>query len=103
MGPIQHLQFLNYALGSVGECVSGYATYRAAHHLSDEDFEEFDRRLSSPAFLAADGRVRLPWFAIYFQERYKTTIYALDKNWYDLIRSTPDDGGFGDDDVLELA
>jgi len=61
--------------------------------LEDEDFEEFDRSVSSPAFTATDGRVRLPWFAIYFQERYKTKIYALDQNWYDLIRSTPEGGG----------
>ena len=60
-----------------------------------EDFADLERSLSSPVFEARDGTLRLPWFAIYFQERYKMRVYALDRNWYDLVRSTPDGGGFG--------
>ena len=38
----EYLQFLNLALGSLGESVSGYTTYRSAEHLSDADFEALD-------------------------------------------------------------
>ena len=38
----EYLQFLNIALGSVGESVSGYATYHAAGQLSEAQFEELD-------------------------------------------------------------
>ena len=38
----EYLQFLNFALGSLCESVSGYTTYHAAGHLSDADFEALD-------------------------------------------------------------
>lgn len=56
----------------------------------DEDFDDLERLTSSPMFDAEDGVARLPWFAIFFQERYKLKIYAVDRNWFDLVRSTPD-------------
>ena len=62
----------------------------------DEDFEDLSRMGSSPALIAEDGRVRLPWFSIYFQGRHLYKVYALDRNWFDLVRSTPQtDGGLG--------
>lgn len=61
----------------------------------DEDFEDLQRNISSPAFDAEDGTVRLPWFAIFFEGRYVTRIFALDRNWYDLARSLPGLGGEG--------
>ena len=38
----EYLQFLNFALGSLGESVSGYTTYRTAGNLSEADFEALD-------------------------------------------------------------
>jgi len=38
----EYLQFLHIALASLGESVSGYAAYHAAHQLSDADFEVLD-------------------------------------------------------------
>jgi hypothetical protein len=66
--------------------------------LEEEDFEEFERSISSPPILASETRIRLPWFAIYFEGRYKIKIFVIDKNWYDLVRSVPElsgGGGFG--------
>jgi hypothetical protein len=62
----------------------------------EEDFEDLERNISSPPLEALDGFVRLPWFAIFFQERYKLRVYQLDENWFDLVRSLPEEtGGFG--------
>ena len=61
----------------------------------DEDFLELDREVSSPALAAEDGGIRLPWFAIYYEGRHKYKVFAIDDNWFDLLRSTPEgDGGF---------
>lgn len=38
----EYLQFLNFALGSLGESASGYITYHSAGHLSDGDFDALD-------------------------------------------------------------
>jgi len=64
----------------------------------EEDFEDLDRVNYSPPLAGSNGRLRLPWFAIFFEGRYKIRIYAVDDNWYDLIRSSPAFGagqGFG--------
>jgi hypothetical protein len=65
----------------------------------EEDFEELERKGNSPPLEGSDGSLRLPWFAIYFEGRYVLRIFALDENWYDLIRSSPELGdgspGFG--------
>jgi hypothetical protein len=61
----------------------------------DEDFDDLERFTSSPAFEAPDGNMRLPWLAIYFTGRYKIKIHALDQNWFDLVRSTPEFMGGG--------
>ena len=62
----------------------------------EEDFEDLARMGSSPALLADDGKVRLPWFSIYYQGRHVFKVYTVDLNWYDLVRSTPQtDGGLG--------
>jgi hypothetical protein len=59
------------------------------------DFDDLEREVASPPFDAPDGSVRLPWFAIYFEGRYLTRVFALDRNWYDLARSLPDFSGGG--------
>jgi hypothetical protein len=62
----------------------------------EDDFEDLPRQGSSPILLVEEGRVRLPWFGIYFEGRHKYKTFVLDRNWYDLVRSTPQtDGGLG--------
>jgi hypothetical protein len=61
--------------------------------LDEEDYEDFSRAVSSPALEAADGFVRLPWFAIFFAGRHKITVHSIDRNWFDLVRSAPEISG----------
>ena len=63
--------------------------------LEEEDLEEFEQQVSSPALEAEDGKLRAPWFAIFFAGKYKIRINRLDTNWFDLIRSLPDGNPFG--------
>ena len=39
----EYLNFLNIALGSLGESISGLHAYRKAKQISEEDFEKLDR------------------------------------------------------------
>jgi four helix bundle protein len=39
----EYLNFLNIALGSLGESISGLHAYRKARQISEEDFERLDR------------------------------------------------------------
>ena len=73
--------------------------------LLDEDFpERYDedpedlRANQSPPFAASDGIVRWPWFAVVYTGRSLIKVYALDHNWFEYARSSPDrqeQGGFG--------
>jgi hypothetical protein len=58
--------------------------------LDEEDYADFQRQTSSPALEASGEFVRLPWFAIFFAGRYKIRVYAVDQNWFDLARSSPE-------------
>lgn len=58
-----------------------------------EDFEDLERIGTSPPITGADGTLRLPWFAIYFEGRYVVKVFAMDRNWYDLARSAPELAG----------
>ena len=51
----EYLQFLNYALGSLGESVSGLIAYRGADHLSEQDFAS----LNGLAFKLENGLLKL--------------------------------------------
>ena len=51
----EYLQFLNFALGSLGESVSDYTTYHSAGQLSDADFEALD----SLSFRLENGLIKL--------------------------------------------
>lgn len=64
-----------------------------ADFLSEEDLAQFQRLTSSPPLAADLGFLRLPWFAIFYEGRYRIRIYAVDRNWYDLVRSVPGLGG----------
>ena len=56
------------------------------------------RANQSPPFAASDGIVRWPWFAVVYTGRSLIKVYALDHNWFEYARSSPDQqeqGGFG--------
>ena len=61
-----------------------------ADFLEEDDYEGLERHGSSPAFEGVDGTVRLPWFAVYFAGRHLVKVYALDRNWFDFARSSPE-------------
>lgn len=63
--------------------------------LDESDFSDFERQESSPAFEAQDGSLRLPWFAVYYAGRTKIKVFAVDKNWFDFVRTSPEFGGSG--------
>ena len=73
--------------------------------LLDEDFpERYDetpenlRANQSPPFAASDGIVRWPWFAVVYTGRSLIKVYAVDHNWFEYARASPDQqeqGGFG--------
>jgi hypothetical protein len=67
--------------------------------LDENDYADLERFGSSPAFVAPDGNLRLPWFAVAFAGRHIIRIYAIDRNWFDLIRSVPQ--FLGDDGSLQ--
>ena len=58
--------------------------------LDEDDFEHFERKSSSPPLEVADGNLRLPWFAIAFAGRYVIKVFAMDNNWFDFARSSPE-------------
>ena len=51
------------------------------------DEDEFERRETSPLLRSDDGAVYLPWYGIYYAGRHKIRLYAVDENWYDLVRT----------------
>ncbi len=73
--------------------------------LLDEDFPDiYDRdpddllANQSPPFAASDGIVRWPWFAVVYTGRSLIKVYAVDHNWFEYARSSPEQqeqGGFG--------
>lgn len=65
--------------------------------LDEEDLDNFTRQNQSPPFAATQTYLRAPWFAIYYQGRYKVRVFKMDRNWYDLARTDPilGAGGFG--------
>ena len=65
--------------------------------LDEEDFDNFERKSSSPPLEVADGNLRLPWFAIAFAGRHIIKVFAMDDNWFDFARSSPEtqNVGFG--------
>ncbi len=65
--------------------------------LDEEDLDSFTRSNKSPPFAPTQTNIRAPWFAIYYQGRYKVRVFKMDRNWYDLARTDPvlGGGGFG--------
>jgi hypothetical protein len=69
-----------------------------ADFISDEDLASIGRDTSSPPFDAADGTLRLPWLAVFYEGIYEIEIFSVDRNWYDLVRTIRFEGfnfGFG--------
>ena len=66
-----------------------------ADFVEEDDLEQFERQGASPPLSVRDGRARLPWFAVAFAGRHKFKIYAVDENWFDFIRTDPEEGGGG--------
>lgn len=68
--------------------------------VDDGERADWERYGSSPAFEGTDGIVRFPWFAVAYAGPHVVRIFAVDKNWFDLVRSVPefyqedDDGAF---------
>lgn len=63
--------------------------------LSEDQLADIERSVSSPPLEATDGTVKMPWFAIAFAGRYQVRVSAMDTNYFDLIRSTPQFSGGG--------
>ncbi len=51
----------------------------------DEDVISRDE--TSPPLRVEDGSLYLPWFSVQFSGRYKIKFYAVDANWFDLVRT----------------
>ncbi len=54
--------------------------------LEDEDFE-LERLETSPLLNLESGILYLPWDGIYYAGRYKIKLFAVDQNWFDLVRT----------------
>ena len=54
-----------------------------------EDLEDFEleRVETSPLLGLESGELYLPWAGIYYAGRYKVTLFAVDQNWFDLVRT----------------
>ncbi|MEE2658464.1 MAG: hypothetical protein VX733_08160 [Candidatus Latescibacterota bacterium] len=107
--PRNQIEYLDGILEVAFSPVSGTAAYQLAvfsldlesefiidaDFLEKDDSEDFERRGSSPPLEIADGRARLPWFAIAYAGRHVMHVYGLDANWYDLVRTMPEGEFFG--------
>ena len=58
--------------------------------VDDGERADWERYGSSPAFEGTDGIVRFPWFAVAYAGPHVVRIFAVDKNWFDLVRSVPE-------------
>lgn len=65
----------------------------------DDDDPETWRANASPPLAISDGIVRWPWFAVAFTGRSLIKVYAVDHNWFEYARSSPEqqqqEGSFG--------
>ncbi|MEE3234688.1 MAG: DUF4249 family protein [Candidatus Latescibacterota bacterium] len=61
-----------------------------ADFLDEDDLAKFERSGASPPLSIRDGRARLPWFGVAYEGKHLFIIYAIEKNWFDFIRTDPD-------------
>ena len=52
----------------------------------EEDFE-LERDNTSPLLRAEESELYVPWDGIYYAGRYKVRLHAVDRNWFDLVRT----------------
>lgn len=64
-----------------------------ADFLDEDDIEEFERQGSSPPLDIDDGNARLPWFAVAWEGRHLFKVLAIDRNWFDYVRTNPEEAG----------
>ena len=55
--------------------------------LFDEDEDDFDRRETSPLLGVDEDGIFLSWDGLFFAGRYKAKLFAVDQNWFDLVRT----------------
>jgi len=63
-----------------------------ADFLEEDDLDDFERINLSPP-LNYESTLRVPWLAIYYEGRYNLRVVALDRNWFDIVRTDPTLGG----------
>ena len=67
--------------------LESYSPYLLDPEWIDEGDFELERRNTSPLLRAEDSYLYLPWDGIYHAGRYKVRLHAVDRNWYDLVRT----------------
>ena len=55
--------------------------------LEDEEDFGLERDHTSPLFRDEESELYVPWNGIYYAGRYKVRLYAVDRNWFDLVRT----------------
>jgi hypothetical protein len=55
--------------------------------LFDEDEDDFGREETSRLLGLDEGGIFLSWDGIFFAGRYKVKLFAVDQNWFDLVRT----------------
>ena len=53
----------------------------------EEEEDELKRRVTSPLVRAQDGQIYMPWDGINYAGRHKVKLFAVDQNWFDLVRT----------------
>ena len=53
----------------------------------EEEDDELKRRATSPLVRAQDGQIYMPWDGINYAGRHKVKLFAVDQNWFDLVRT----------------
>lgn len=62
-----------------------------ADFMNEDDYKEMvKRQSSSPPLEASDGKLRLPWFMVGYAGRHLVRVCAVDQNWFDFARSSPE-------------
>ena len=53
----------------------------------EDEEDELKRRATSPLIRAQDGQIYMPWDGINYAGRHKVKLFAVDQNWFDLVRT----------------
>ena len=56
-------------------------------NLIDNADLELERQETSPLLRLVDGEIFLAWNGIFYAGRYKVKLFAVDENWFDLVRT----------------